>query len=93
MYIVATISQQNKYEQECFISFRFLRGVAYREFTQLVHGILGGERIPLPACAYRAIRNAFSGDAGEYVGFEDNEWGVVDLCNLFQAITKSNYKN
>ena len=28
---------------------RFLRGVAYREFTQLVHGFLGGKQIPLPA--------------------------------------------
>lgn len=35
---------------------RFLRGIAYREFTRLVHGYLGGRRIPLPACSYHAIR-------------------------------------
>ena len=52
---------------------RFLRGVAYREFTQLLHGFLGGKRIPLPACAYHAIRTELSEENKEFVGFEDNE--------------------
>ncbi|XP_046855950.1 uncharacterized protein LOC124449052 [Xenia sp. Carnegie-2017] len=40
---------------------RYLRSVAYREFTQLVHGYLGRKRIPLPACAYHSIRTRFPG--------------------------------
>ena len=56
-----------------FLFYRFLRGVAYREFTQLVHGFLGGKRIPLPACAYHAIRTGPSGEDEEFVGYEDNE--------------------
>ena len=52
---------------------RFLRGVAYREFTQVVHDFLGGKRIPLPACAYHAIRTELSEENEEFVGFEDNE--------------------
>ena len=52
---------------------KFLRGVAYREFTQLVHGFLGGKRIPLPACAYHGIRTELSEENEEFVGFEDNE--------------------
>jgi len=53
--------------------FRFLRGVAYREFTHLTHGFLGGKRISLPACAYNAIRSAFALEDEEFVGFKDNE--------------------
>ena len=52
---------------------RFLCGVAYREFTQLVHGFLGGKRILLPACVYHAIRTELSEENEEFVGFEDNE--------------------
>ena len=52
---------------------RFLSGVAYREFTHLVHGFLGGKRIPLPACAYHALRTELSEENEEFVGFEDNE--------------------
>ena len=35
---------------------------------QLVHGFLGGKRIPLPA-----IRTELSEENEEFVGFEDNE--------------------
>ena len=38
---------------------RFLHGIAYREFTRLVHGYLGGRQIPLPACSYHAMRKTF----------------------------------
>eukprot|EP00794_Sanderia_malayensis_P011506 gene11506-biopygen9179 len=48
----------------------YLRAVSYREFTRLVHGILGKKRIPLPACAYFAIRKKFPTDK-EFTGFED----------------------
>ena len=30
-----------------------------RQFTRLIHGRLKEKRIPLPACAYHAIRTAF----------------------------------
>ena len=40
--------------------FRFMRAVAYRAFTRLVHGKLGRKRLPLPTCAYNAIRSRFN---------------------------------
>lgn len=52
--------------------YRFLRGIAYREFTRLVHGYLGGRRIPLPACCYHAIRRTFP-DTSDYAGFETED--------------------
>lgn len=52
--------------------YRFLRGIAYREFTRLVHGYLGGRRIPLPACSYHAIRKAFPDEAA-YAGFDPED--------------------
>ena len=52
-----------------FPAHRFLRAVAYREFTRFVHGKLGTKRLPLPACAYHAIRSKFLED--NLVGFED----------------------
>ncbi|XP_046840966.1 uncharacterized protein LOC124435062 [Xenia sp. Carnegie-2017] len=51
---------------------RYLRSVAYREFTQLVHGYLGNKRIPLPACAYHAIRTRFVGK--DFQGYDDEEF-------------------
>ena len=57
-----------------FSIYRFLRSTAYREFTQLVHGYLGAKRIPLPACAYDAIRAEFMTDEDtDYTGYEDDE--------------------
>ena len=53
--------------------FRFLRSIAYREFTQLVYGTLGKVRIPLPACVYHAIRTTFITNRDEFKGFEDDE--------------------
>ena len=58
----------NIYVYVCILLHRFLRGVANREFTQLVYGFLGGKRIPLPA-----IRTELSEENEEIVGFEDNE--------------------
>ena len=55
------------------LSSSFLRSVAYRQFTYLIHGHLGGKRISLPACALHAIRNAFRDPNKKYTGFEDNE--------------------
>ena len=47
----------------------------FKEFTQVVHGFLGGKRIPPPGCAYHAIRTEFSvnNNNEEFVGFEQNE--------------------
>lgn len=52
---------------------RFLRSVAYREFTRLIHGYLGyKKRIPLPACAYSCIRQTFKNNSDEenHKGFD-----------------------
>ena len=43
----------------------FLRSVSYREFSRLIYGFLGNKRIPLPACAYTAIRKSFPCTKGE----------------------------
>ncbi|XP_067050142.1 uncharacterized protein [Acropora muricata] len=51
----------------------FLRATAYREFTQLVHGYLGARRIPLPACAYHAIRKEFSIESEHFNGYEHDD--------------------
>ncbi|XP_031560222.1 uncharacterized protein LOC116296353 [Actinia tenebrosa] len=51
----------------------FLRAVAYREFCQLVYRFLGAQRIPLPACAYHAIRSTFSDQDESFIGFEFEE--------------------
>ncbi|XP_067026635.1 uncharacterized protein [Acropora muricata] len=50
----------------------FLRGIAYREFTRMVHGFLGIKtRIPQPACAYSSIRTVFPIlEDGVFSGFE-----------------------
>jgi len=56
------------------IFFSFLRNVSYREFSRLVYGMLGNKRIPLPACAYVAIRKEFPVEKDEsYAGFDLNE--------------------
>lgn len=52
-------------------NFRFLRSVSYREFSQLIYGFLGADRIPLPACAYHAIRLKFKDENNQFVGFDD----------------------
>ena len=60
---------------ECFPFFRFLRSVSFREFIRLVYGFLGSKRMPLPACAYAAIRQQFPVAKEEvYSGFEDETW-------------------
>ena len=47
--------------------------VSYRQFTRFVHGRLKGKRIPLPACAYHAIRTAFHEKEDDFKGYEDLE--------------------
>ena len=56
-----------------FFHHRFLRGISYREFTRLVHGYLGGRRIPLPACTYHKIRATFPEEKASYAGFETED--------------------
>ena len=53
--------------------FRFLRGVAYRQFTRMVHGRLKDKRIPLPACAYHIIRSTHEIEDEEFAGYEELE--------------------
>lgn len=52
-----------------------MRSVAYREFSHLVHGRIGKNRVPLPACAYHAIRSTFKPNDNDecFVGFQDDE--------------------
>lgn len=62
---------------------RYLRSVAYREFSRLVYGYLGKKRIPLPACTYTAIRKAFPVQDDETLtGFEVEDlvdWKVFNI--------------
>ena len=47
---------------------------------QLVYGILGNRRIPLPACAYTAIRQQFPVSTDErFTGFDLDEEENLDL--------------
>ena len=56
------------------VIFRYLRLIAYREFTRLVHGYLGKRRIPLPAFAHTAIRKALPSKEDEpLTGFQLDE--------------------
>ncbi|CAH3037187.1 unnamed protein product, partial [Porites lobata] len=53
---------------------RFLRSVAYRQFTRLLWSYIGSSRrYPLPCCAYNKIRKQFPSQNGHYHGFEDEE--------------------
>ena len=54
-----------------FFSPRFLHGIAYRQFTRLVHGRLKEKIIPLPACAYHAIRSTFKVEGDNFGGYEE----------------------
>ena len=39
----------------------------------MIYRVLGNRRIPLPACAYTAIRKAFPIEKGEdFAGYEDD---------------------
>ena len=57
-----------------YCSVRFLRSVAYRQFTRLLWDFIGSLRhYPLPCCAYRKIRKHFPAENGQYNGFEDDK--------------------
>ena len=73
------IEPQSRYYLQClrtiylFTCFfcRYLQSIAYREFSRLVYGFMGKKRIPLPSCAYNAIRTAFALQEDEtFTGFE-----------------------
>ena len=49
----------------------YLRSISYREYIQLVYGHIGKRRIPLPPCAYNAIRTKFEGKL--FKGYEDDD--------------------
>lgn len=59
---------------------RFMRSLAYRQFIHLVYDRVGKHRIPLPACAYHAIRSRFQleGNSEHFVGFQDDESDMDD---------------
>ncbi len=69
LHIVYTVHFVNR---GLILFFRFFRVVAYRQFTRMVHGILRDKRIPLPACAYHAIRSTFNLSKNEHFeGYEE----------------------
>ena len=77
------------------VSFSFLRSVSYREFSRLVYGILRNRRIPLPACAYTAIRQQFPVSKDErFTGFDLDEEENLDLDdeNLREQIDSHFFK-
>ena len=45
---------------------------------------MGAKRIPLPACAYDAIRGEFmtDEDTTDYTGYEDDEDWMYIICNI-----------
>ena len=65
------------FQQACNFHHRFLRGIAYRDFTRLIHGYLGNKRIPLPACGYDAIRKQFPTTIGVQRGFQEDKNKVI----------------
>ena len=52
---------------------RFLRVVAYRQFTRQVHGQLRDRRILLPSCTYIAIRSRYAPEDDLFTGYDDLE--------------------
>ncbi|KXJ06973.1 hypothetical protein AC249_AIPGENE74 [Exaiptasia diaphana] len=71
----------------------FLRAVAYREFSQLVYGFLGSERIPLPACTYHKIRavlmvNASSRSQQTNIMFNSTSY-EDDVCEAIAHLRKT----
>ena len=46
---------------------QFIPAVAYKQFTRLVHGYMGGKQFPLPSCAYAAIQEKFKSDDEDFV--------------------------
>lgn len=72
----------------CPIS-RFLRSVSYRGFTRMVYRFLGNKRIPLPACAYTAIRKTFPiSEKEEFTGYVDeSDWEIqISPLACFQIV-------
>jgi hypothetical protein len=55
------------------LPFRFLRVVAYRQFTRMVHGRLKDKIIPLPSCAYTAIRSTHKPTDDAFTGYDELE--------------------
>jgi len=56
------------------LTYRFLRSVAYRQFTRLLWDYIGSSKhFPLPCCAYSKIRKHFPSEDRQYQGFEDED--------------------
>lgn len=57
----------------CFMHFRSMRLVAYRQWTWWIHGKLGKRnRKVIPACVVAAVRKAYpEADPARYRGFEE----------------------
>jgi hypothetical protein len=55
------------------LPFLFLSVVAYWQFTRMVHGRLKDKRIPLPSCAYTAIRSTHKPTDDAFTGYDELE--------------------
>jgi len=63
-----------------FLIGRYLRAVAYREFSRFVYGYLGKRGVPLPACAYKVIRKTFPFEEEDLsAGFQLGEFDLKVL--------------
>ena len=56
--------------------FRFLRVVAYWQFTRMVHGWSKDGRVPLPFCAYNIILTKHKPKDNAFTGFDELETDV-----------------
>ena len=75
LYILFLCCSTFEFMLSFFLIGRYLRAVAYREFSRLVYGYLGKRRVPLPACAYTAIRETFPTEEDDLsAGFQLGEF-------------------
>ena len=65
-----TYATEDEFSLEPLADDSWVEQYLRRKFTRLIHGRLEEKRKSLPACAYHAIRTAFSED-GDFTGYED----------------------
>ncbi len=57
-----------------------MRLAAYRQYIHWIHGKLGRyNRIPVPSCVAKAIRDAYPEESGIYEGFHEADVQNVTL--------------
>ena len=67
--------------------FRKYRYTAYRQLVRWCFGVLGRQvRVPLPACAVRAIRAHFPSDCDSFRGFRYPELWLSHSCFVISSV-------